>query len=228
MSSSSFQRPDVVFASVGPKVSAGVADSRGEVVGQCSDVGRRLGRGSGIEWRLGVVRDHELEGLGCLGPLESGHHGQGEVDPGGNPGTGHDLALEHHPLRGGLGAVATERLVGPPMSCGLEPVEQPRRAQQQRSRADRGRVGGVFVDGPDPVDHRAVVVGDAPRGAATGDQNDVGLCDLVEGVVDVEVQLPVLVVEPATAGGAHDRLCVGMLRQHLVGADGVENGEARI
>jgi hypothetical protein len=109
---------------------------------------------------------------------------------------------------------------------GLEPVEQPCSAQQQRAGADRGGVLGVFVGRSNPVDHRPVGVGDPGRRATAGHQEDVWSRDLLECVVDVEVQLAVLVIEAAAASGAYDDLHVGVLGEHLVGADGVENRES--
>ena len=50
--------------------------------------------------------------------------------------------------------------------------------------------------------------------------------DLVEGVLDVEVQLAVLVVKASAPRGAHDDLGVGKLVEHLVGPDRVENRES--
>jgi hypothetical protein len=157
--------------------------------------------------------------------VQSGDDGQSQVDTRRNAGAGCDLALKDDSLRRGFGAVGAQLLIAAPMGGGLQPVEKSGRAKQQRSATDRGRVGGVLVRGADPFDHRSVVLRQASRGASAGNEKDVGMGDLLEGVVDVEVQLAVLVVKASAPRGAHDDLGVGKFVEHLVRPDRVENSE---
>lgn len=82
--------------------------------------------------------------------------------------------------------------------------------------------------GGDPVDDRVAFLGELAGDETPGNQEEVGRFHVGEGVLDVEVDQPVVVAEAATLGRTDDDLVVGKLAQHLVGPDGVEQGESGV
>ncbi len=145
--------------------------------------------------------------------------------PADTPGRGEHLALAHDPLLGGGGPVVGEGVVGQPVGGGGLALEDPGGAEEERSGAHRGGVGGRLVGLADPVDDRAAVPGHLAGDDPAGDQEHVGVRHLVEGVLDVEDEEPVVVGEEALLLRADDDLRAGEEAEHLVRADGVEGGE---
>jgi len=138
------------------------------------------------------------------------------------------LALLHHASFGWRSAASRELVVGAPVRGRVKSVEDAGCAEQEGAGAHRRRVRGVLVNTGDPVDDGVAVTGEAPGDESTGHEEHAGCGDLVEGVGDVEVQEPNVVGEVALLRRAEYDLGIGEEGEHLVGADGVEGGEARI
>src|SRR5215212_7383783 len=135
--------------------------------------GRGLVRRAGVERRLGVVLDAELNRLRHLGAGDLGRQRQGHIDSRRDPGGRDDLAVDHHAFARRLGAVAGEPLEERPVTRRADTVEQPRGAEHQRAGADGGRPGGALVRGAHPVEH-LFVCEQRPVALAARYQKDLG------------------------------------------------------
>ncbi len=101
--------------------------------------GRRLG-GSRIERRCRRVFDLQLNCLRDLWAGEFRHHGQREIDAGGDTTAGEQVAIAHHAAIGGRRAECGEQIAGAPVRCCSLAAQQTGGAQYQRAGADRADV----------------------------------------------------------------------------------------
>ena len=124
---------------------------------QLDDLRRRLLRRAGVEGRVGVVLDAELDRLGDLRPDLAGDQVQGHVDPGGDPGGGDDLAVLDEAAADGVGAVGAQLVELEPVRGRALSLQQPGGAEQQRAGADRGRPLRRPVDLAQPVEQLLVL-----------------------------------------------------------------------
>ena len=102
-------------------------------------------------------------------------------------------------------------------------LEQAGGAQQQRAGADRGRPLGRSLDLAQPGEH-GLVLEQRVAAAPAGDEHDVGLAGLVEGVVDGQAEAA-FGADLARAQTDEVDLPAGHAAEHLVGTDGVLGGE---
>ena len=138
-----------------------------------------------------VVLDPELDPLRPCVVRDLGRERQRHVDPGGDPGSGYDLARTDDPLRNRNCTVRLQQL-------GLEPVCRPplarRAGRRRRARASRCRPTSSRSSGrgqADPVEERLVVHERACAEAAR-DNEHVGLGQIGQRPVGDEGEHPVL------------------------------------
>ena len=130
---------------------------------------------TGVQRRLGVVLDSELDRLRDLVAVDLLDETQRHVDSGGDAGRGDDLALLDHAGRTGL---APSSPAGRGLASGSwrDAVEEPRGGEEQCPGADGGGPDSGLVDGPDPVVQRLVLEED-PIAETAGDDDDVRAMD---------------------------------------------------
>ena len=100
---------------------------------------RRLVERTGVERRLRVVLDAELDALRVLVAGDARRQRESHVDARRHSGRGHDLALLHDAPTGRDRAVLLQPLERRPVRRRLLALEQPGRREQHRARAHRGR-----------------------------------------------------------------------------------------
>ena len=83
---------------------------------------RRLRRGTGVERRMGIVFDGELNGLGDFGSCDIPGEGEGEIYACGDTGAGHDSPGRDDSLLGWRCSVGGKLVVGAPVGGGRQSV----------------------------------------------------------------------------------------------------------
>ncbi len=86
-------------------------DAHGATLGRLVD----FLKGTGLEWRLGVVLDDELQCLGQLAPVNALGERQGHVDPGRDPGAADVIALPDHAVGDDLRPIGANDIAKGPM-----------------------------------------------------------------------------------------------------------------
>lgn len=93
---------------------------------------------AGLEGRRRSVFGLERQGFGIGVAAQGGDHRQREVDAGGDPGAGDDVAVPHYPLGHRDRPEIAQDLVGHPVAGGSFAGQQAGHAQQQAAGADAG------------------------------------------------------------------------------------------
>ncbi|MCY1176051.1 hypothetical protein D9M73_163120 [compost metagenome] len=122
----------------------------------------------------------QLHQLGGGRVEQFGGQGQGEVDTGGDPATGQQIAVANHPILQRDCAQRLEQLVIGPVSGGAFALEQSRRTQHQRAgahRRDVPRVGGLGLEKVQSL----VIFHQGTDATATGHADHVQCRAIIEG-----------------------------------------------
>ena len=183
----------------------------------------------GVERRLRVVLDAELDRLGDLGPVHPTDEREREVDAGRHAG-GRRRPCPRSPRaarsawrrsrRGRrtrpsasspAGRRGGRRRRGGARRCTPRSSTSSSRARRGSSRrSDRRRAASLRVMNP------------------PGTRSTSGAGTSSKVVLDVEMEQAVVVADPTGFGGAEHDLGAGQVREHLVGADDVEGGEGLV
>src|SRR5712691_10684749 len=177
------------------------------------------------EGRLRIILDAELDALRHLVSGDSRGQSQGHVDARRDPRRGDDLALHDHPLQRGARAQLAERVEGRPVRGRLQPLEKAGGAEQERAGAGRGRPLAGRVRLADPV-QQGIGSHERARAEAARHHDDLRMRHGGEGLVSHQRDL--LRVGAVRAGRDSDEAHpgAGEAREHLVGTNGVQSGEA--
>ncbi len=184
---------------------------------------RLLGR-AGVVRRVGVVLDAELDRLGDILSRHARREVKRHVDSRGDPGGRDHLAVLDDALGDRLGAELRQGVAVDPVARRPLALEDARRPEDERPRADRGRPGRRLVRAANPVQD-ALVGHQRPVSLAARDQQDIGIGELLDRLGGLEPEAPgVGALDPRLR---RDEVELGARqpRQDLVGPDRVERGE---
>ena len=113
------------------------AEARGTAfISRSLDRLRRHARRAGIEWRMRIVFEGELNGLRDIGPGNLRHQGERKIDPRCNATAGESVPVANNAFFHRNRAHAWQQMVIRPMRRRLLPPQKARGAEDERSRAD--------------------------------------------------------------------------------------------
>jgi uncharacterized protein YbjT (DUF2867 family) len=180
--------------------------------------GSLVGR-SGVEWRLWVVLDRELDRLRHVVAGDQLREAQRHVDTRRDSRGGDDLALLDDALERGLGAERAQLIEEQPMRSRAQALEDTGGAQQQGTSTDRGRVARGLMCLLDPRDK--LVMGLVTGPASSWDDDELGLRNLAQAALGGQRQgTRVGALGPRLSGDEED-FGAWQAAEHLVRADRV-------